>query len=624
MFPIDVSKYERLSLSLDKETLSDEERKQLLTNIDVVRDVIVFFTAYAGARGLGGHTGGAYDIVPEALIVDGFMQGSDRLYPVLFDAAGHRVALQYALIALHGEFPVEQLLKYREFEGKLPGHPESDVTPGLQFSSGRLGHLWSFANGVSLAAKKRVVVFDSDGSLQEGDEAEAARFAVANNVNATLILDDNNVTIAGHPSEYMPGYDPAKFLAGCGMDVVKVDSTKGEDVNVLYDRIRVACMGDGPRAIVNKTTMARGIASIEGSPRAHDVVDIDGAIAYLEGRGHDAAVQMLRSAPKYESNIKLRGSSDVWKKNRSEFGKILAGLMEKNSKDVLVLDCDLAGSTGLVHIKEAHPDRFISGGVMERNNLATAAGFGSVKGKQGVVATFSAFMEMVISEISMARLNDGNMLAHFSHAGVDWMADNTCHYGTSIFFADNGFGEDSTRLYFPADRHQLRAVLERSYGERGLRFVFSTRSAVPEILKKDGSLFYDKQYRFSGSDEMVREGDGYIVSYGELLCRALDAAEQLREEGLNVGVINKPVLNVVDEQMMKKLGKASFVLVVESQNVRTGLGVRFGSWLLERGLSPKYAHLGVSKPGEGGLDEHLVYQGLDSKSIVKKVKKLVG
>jgi len=622
VFPIDVSGYKRLSLSPGR-MLSAAGRKQLLCNIDIVRDLIVFFTAYAGARGLSGHTGGAYDIVPEALIVDGFMQGSKRFHPVLFDAAGHRVALQYALLALHGQLPLEQLLKYREFKGKLPGHPESDVTPGLRFSSGRLGHLWSFANGVSLATKKRVVVFDSDGSLQEGNEAEAARFAVANDVDVTVILDDNDVTIAGHPSDYMPGYDPAKYLEGFGLDVAKVDSRRKEDIDALYEHIRAACSGKGPRALVSKTVMAKGIASIEGSSKGHDAVDTAGAIAYLEMRGQQDAASMLRTAPKYGSDVRLRGSSEDWQKNRSEFGRIIAQLMRKDKEDVLVLDCDLAGSTGLVHIKQAHPDRFISGGVMERNNLATAAGFGSIEGKQGIVGTFSAFLEMVVSEISMARLNGGNMLAHFSHAGVDWMADNTCHYGTSIFFADNGF-DDSTRLYFPADRHQLRAVLERIYKERGLRFVFSTRSAVPQILDGKGNVFFDEKYEFTGKDEVIREGDGYIVSYGELLCRAIDAAERLREDGVRVGVINKPLLNVVDERMMKKLGKASFVLVVESQNVKTGLGVRFGSWLLERGFTPKYAHLGVSKPGEGGLDEHLVYQGLDSKSIVERVKRLLG
>jgi hypothetical protein len=59
---------------------------------------------------------------------------------------------------------------------------------------------------------------------------------------------------------------------------------------------------------------------------------------------------------------------------------------------------------------------------------------------------------MILSELTMARLNFCNVLSHFSHSGVDEMADNTCHFGINQFFLDNGL-EDAyeTKLYFPAD-----------------------------------------------------------------------------------------------------------------------------------------------------------------------------
>jgi len=113
-----------------------------------------------------------------------------------------------------------------------------------------------------------------------------------------------------------------------------------------------------------------------------------------------------------------------------------------------------------------------------------------------------------------------------------------------------------------------------------------------------------------------------VVAYGDMLCRALDAVERARAGGLDVGLINKPSLNLVDEAMMKKIGGTKFVLAVESQNVRTGLGSRFGTWLLERGWAPKYAHLGVSKPGAGGLGEHMFHQGIDPDSILAKITEL--
>ena len=69
---------------------------------------------------------------------------------------------------------------------------------------------------------------------------------------------------------------------------------------------------------------------------------------------------------------------------------------------------------------------------MERGNFSAAAGFGFDKDKFGVFSTFGAFLEMVISEITMARLNNCNVLSHFSHSGVDEMADNTCHFGINV------------------------------------------------------------------------------------------------------------------------------------------------------------------------------------------------
>jgi len=100
--------------------------------------------------------------------------------------------------------------------------------------------------------------------------------------------------------------------------------------------------------------------------------------------------------------------------------------------------------------------------------------------------------------------------------------------------------------------------------------------------------------------------------------------ERLKQEGIDVGLIAKPTLNVVDEAMMAKVGNAPFVLVVEAFNRRTGLGSRFGSWLLERGLTPKFAYLGTHKEGCGGLWEQFPYQGIDPVGIMAQVKKLAG
>ncbi|NEO51970.1 MAG: transketolase [Okeania sp. SIO3B5] len=627
-FPIDIGSYKPLSLDPTNPTLTDEQRETLKANIQLCRDTIIFFTATGAARGVGGHTGGPYDTVPEVMILDAFFRGAaEKFVPIFFDEAGHRVATQYLMAAIAGELPVERLVNYRAANSHLPGHPELGFTPGVKFSSGRLGHMWPYINGVAMAnPEKLVFCLGSDGSQQEGNDAEAARMAVAQNLNVKLIIDDNDVTIAGHPSDYLKGYDLNKTLTGHGLTVLEGD---GEDLDSLYQRICQAATTEGPIAIINKRKMSVGIEGLEGSTHGHDVIPLKLAIEYLDAKGRTEAVNYLKDIEKPKQSYTFMGVSDKMGSNRNVFGEsvvsVLKGMSEEERKNHLFVDSDLEGSCGFKQIHDAFPERFISGGIMERGNFSAAAGFGMEAGKQGIFATFSAFLEMCISEITMARLNNSNVLCHFSHAGIDDMADNTCHFGINNMFADNGLDDGyETRLYFPADANQMKACVEAVFTQTGMRFIFSTRSKVPILLDSNGNEFFGEGYKFTpGKDEVIREGTaGYIVSFGDALYRSLDAVERLKQEGIDVGLINKPTLNVIDEDMLQKVGTAPFVLVVEAFNRRTGLGSRFGSWLLERGLTPKFGYLATHQEGCGGLWEQFPHQGIDPEGIMSKVKEL--
>jgi transketolase len=632
IFPIDLQKLEPLKLDPAAATLTDAQKAALRHNIQLCRDAIVFFTALAGAKGLSGHTGGAYDTVPEVMIIRAFIANGVPIVPIFYDEAGHRVATQYLLSVLNGAMPAEKLLHYREFKSGLPGHPEKLLTPGVEFSSGRLGHMWAFCNGVALANPgKAVILLGSDGSQMEGDNAEAARLTVGKQLNVKVLVDDNNVTIAGHPQEYMVGYDLSRTLSGYGL---VTETTMGEDLDALYIDLCRAFRDPIPHALVIKRPMAPGIEGAQGSPSAHEVLKAEIAIKYLANRGgYDQAIAMLKAAKPEKSPLTFRGSSGVGK-NRDDFGKIINELLDGMSEaqrldSVRVFDNDLEGSCGLHHVRKSHPEIFVRGGIMERGNFSAAAGFGSTAGKQGIYGTFSAFLEMCISEITMSRLNFSNVLAHFSHSGVDDMADNTCHFGINSMFADGGVkpghSDDLTRLYFPVDQHQFAACVKRIFNDSGLRFVFSTRAPVPDILDVDGKPLYQGAPFDPGKDYVVREarpGGGYVVATGETVYRALDAVIRLQEQGINVGLINKPTLNVVDLNMMKTLAAAPFVLVAEAWNVKTGLGSRFGSYLLQAGFKGRFNHIGTHVEGSGGLWQQMGYQGLDSDGILTAIKSL--
>ncbi|KAL2844411.1 thiamine diphosphate-binding protein [Aspergillus pseudodeflectus] len=629
--PVDLKQFKKLTLNPKNTTLTPDQKKDLQHNINIFRDAIVAFTATGAARGQAGHTGGPFDTAPEVCILLGFLNANpEKYYDAIFDEAGHRVATQYLLAAIDGKIEPDHLLNYRDANSKLPGHPELGLTPGVKFSSGRLGHMWGMVNGIAMAHRdKAVFMLGSDGSQQEGNDAEAARIAVANNLNVKLFIDNNDVTIAGHPSQYLKGYELEKTLSGHGLTVVRA---QGENIDSLYGAMVKTIQTNGPTAVIVDRKMAPGIPDLEGKIHAHDVVPVDVARKYLTKRGYaekDLAfydqIKAKGNPHQYLGSTKDKGS------NRVIFGEAVNSVLDELSEEeakrrVMVIDSDLEGSTGLKGIHQKHPEVYVSSGVMERGNFSAAAGFGfgSDGSRQGVFSTFAAFLEMCISEITMARLNGCSVLSHFSHSGVDEIADNTCHFGINNFFADNGLMDAvSTGLYFPADGEQMKAVVRAVFFTKGLRFIFSTRSKTPYILKENSEeKLYGGDYKFvPGKEEFIRRGKaGYVISYGDMLYRSLDAVERLRKEGIDVGLVNKPTLNVVDEEAIKVYGSSPFVVVVESLAQKTSLGSRLGSHLLDRKLTPKYRMMGAVKEGCGGLYEQINAQGLGPDDIVRAVK----
>jgi transketolase len=629
-FPIDISGYKPLKFNISKESY---DKKQLETNIQIVRDVIVFFTALAKAKGQGGHTGGAYDVVPEYLIAEAFSRGDGKVHPIFYDEAGHRVAIQYAMSAINDEFPLNKLLTYREFKSGLPGHPETALGTA-KFDSGRLGHMWGEVNGIAMAhPDKNIIMLGSDGSFMEGNDAEAARIAVSRNLNVKILFDDNNITIAGHPSDYLKGFSLEKTVEGHGLNTIVNDHSKGEDLDILYKSIHKALKQEGPVAIVNKRKMAVGIKGVEDTSKAHDALDPDIAIDYFKEKRNIKAIEMLTIAKtaKKSAGKTYLGSSEDKGSCRKQFGASVADIIKDKdvSNSLRVFDPDLEGSTGLKTIREALEEKGIKEvyhniGPQERGAILAAGGFGSEKGKQGIFATFGAFSEMLISELTMLKMKEErNILIHFSHSSEDAMSDNTCHFGWNILLLDSGIpNEHSIKIYSPADTNQMDKLVKKIYSENGVRVVCSTRSDTPFILDEEGKQAFGSGYKFTGNDEVIREGKNYVIAYGEMLYRALDAVEKAKKAGIDVGLINHPTLNVPDEETMKKLSKSKFVLLVESQNYLTGVGVKMADWIAERDICTNYKHMGATKSGLGGQDEQIPHQGLAPEDILAKIKSM--
>ncbi|KAJ7253837.1 hypothetical protein C8J57DRAFT_1658876 [Mycena rebaudengoi] len=335
-------------------------------------------------------------------------------------------------------------------------------------------------------------------------------------VNIKVLIDDNDVTIAGHPSEYLKGYNVTKTLEGHGLKVFTVH----------WGAISSVIVHQGPAAVIAKRVMAPGIEDTQGSPHGHDVIPVKSAIKHLISRGYPDFTQLYAGMKAVDQAYLRIGSTAERGANRVVFGEavnlVLDGLSKEEAKaKVMVIDSDLEGSTGLKQLQRG-------------GRLWVRAG-------------------QVRRVLDVQRVpRDGRV--------------------TNSLFADNGLADTHSFLYFPADALQMVAVVKRVFFERGLRFIFSTRSKVPYILKEDG-----KTKHFSDGYEFVPGKDEVI-----------DAVLRCRQSGLDVGLINKSTPNIVDEQTIGKIGSSPFVLVFETLNQETGLHSKFGTWLLERGLTPRY------------------------------------
>jgi len=195
-------------------------------------------------------------------------QGRDRF--IL--SKGHGCLALYAILADKGYFPTEELARFCQRDSFLGGHPEAGKIPGVEASTGTLGHGLSIGIGVALAARirktdSRIFVAMGDGEIDEGSVWEAAMCAGKHALSGlTAIIDYNKMQSYGPVSEVQP-LEPlgAKWRA-FGFDVVEVD---GHDVAAL--RVAFAPRRGAPRplAVICHTVKGKGLPFAENDAAWH-------------------------------------------------------------------------------------------------------------------------------------------------------------------------------------------------------------------------------------------------------------------------------------------------------------------------------------------------------------------
>jgi transketolase len=181
---------------------------------------------------------------------------------------GHAAPIQYAALAQHGYFPLEELLGLRQIGAQLQGHPDMRRTSGIEVSTGSLGQGLSMCVGICLALRldgladtAHVFGLLSDGDCQEGQTWEAATSAVHFGVpNLTAIVDYNHLQTDGTTEEVMDIGDVRAKFEAFGWDAVQIDGHDMEQVVESLERSRTL---DKPAAIVAQTKKGKGVSSME-------------------------------------------------------------------------------------------------------------------------------------------------------------------------------------------------------------------------------------------------------------------------------------------------------------------------------------------------------------------------
>ncbi|KYK23426.1 transketolase [Thermoplasmatales archaeon SG8-52-2] len=232
-------------------------------------------------RAKSGHPGGSLSAV-DALVALYFVHMNlnpkkpndpDRDRFIL--SKGHAAPALYAVLAERGYFPVGELKKLRMIDCMLQGHPVCTYIPGVEASTGSLGHGLSFACGVALAGKLdnknyNVYAMLGDGETGEGQVWEAAAVAAHYKLdNLTAMIDRNFLQIDGHTENVLKLESVRDRWSSFGWNTIEID---GHDIEKIINALEEAKNHKRqPSMIILNTTKGKGVSFMENNVDFHGV-----------------------------------------------------------------------------------------------------------------------------------------------------------------------------------------------------------------------------------------------------------------------------------------------------------------------------------------------------------------
>jgi len=250
---------------------------------------------------------------------------------------------------------------------------------------------------------------------------------------------------------------------------------------------------------------------------------------------------------------------------RDGFGDAIVELARENEK-IYVVECDISKSTKTRKFANTYPDRHINVGIAEQNAAGFAAGL-STTGKIPFVSTYAVFGSMRMCEQVRTSICYPNLNVKIacSHGGLTAGNDGATHQAIE----DMGIYRTipGMTVIMPADYNATKKLVAKAaafYGPVYLRF---TRDPLP--------VFYDENEEFEiGKGKRIKEGTSLtIISIGDMLHQALEAANELEKKGISVELIDMHTLKPLDVELVEQsLNKTGRIITVEDHNIFNGLG----------------------------------------------------
>lgn len=263
---------------------------------------------------------------------------------------GHMSPMLYSVLTLTGHFSTEELKNFRQWGSSTPGHPELDVTRGIENTSGPLGQGHTMAVGAAIAEKflvsrfgdlfsHKIFTFISDGGVQEEISQGAGRLAGFLGLNNLVMFYDSNDIQLSTETKLVTIEDTAMKYTAWGWHVIKI---VGNDQNQIRNALKEAvAQKEKPTIIIGKTIMGKGLLDKDGksferktSTHGMPVSEAGGSFEKsLEHLGGDLAdpFRIFDDVKEYYSKIvaeKTKRAED-WKKKRNEWASQNAELDKK-------------------------------------------------------------------------------------------------------------------------------------------------------------------------------------------------------------------------------------------------------------------------------------------------------